>query len=259
MSSAFCAACGAQLTPGARFCHRCGQAVGEAVFADGTPVPPVLSAPSASSNQTLPWAVAAIALLALIALIAGQRFNRKPAAVADARVAAPQSAGSFAGGDPNAAADPTGAERPVRAPDISAMSPEERAVRLFNRVVSLAEQGKRDSVQFFAPMALMSFQSLPSPTPLQRFELGRIAELAEVKEIITAQADTILKASPTHLLGLSLASTAAGMRKEFAKQAEFDRRLIASAKAERAKNLPEYDVTRVDLDSALARARRNVQ
>jgi zinc-ribbon domain len=258
MSSAFCAACGAQLTPGARFCHRCGQAVGEAVFAAGAPVPPALSAPSASSNQTLPWAVAAIALLALIALVAGQRFNRKPTAVVDASATTPQSAAPFAGGDPNAA-DSTGAERPVRAPDISAMSPEERAVRLFNRVVSLAEQGKRDSVQFFAPMALMSFQSLPSPTPLQRFELGRIAELAEVKEIITAQADTILKASPTHLLGLSLASTAAAMRKDFGKQAEFDRRLIANAKAERAKNLPEYEVTRVDLDSALARARRNVQ
>lgn len=213
-----------------------------------------------SSNQTLPWAVAAIALLALIALVAGQRFGRKPAAVADAPSAAPQVAGPFAGGDPNAATTDSGApERPVRAPDISAMSPDERALRLFNRVVSLAEQGKRDSVQFFAPMALMSFQSLPAPTALQRFELGRIAELAEVKEIITAQADTLLKASPTHLLGLALASTAAGMKKEFSKQADYDRRLIAAAKDERAKNLPEYQVTQVDLDSALARARRNVK
>lgn len=259
MSSAFCAACGAQLTSGARFCHRCGQTVGEAVVAAAGPA--LAKSPSAvqSSNQTLPWAVAAIALLALIALVAGQRFGRKPAApVADASVAAPQS-GPFSG-DPNSgAADPAAAERPVRAPDISAMTPDERALRLFNRVVSLAEQGKRDSVQFFAPMALMSFQSLPSPSALQRFELGRIAELAEVKEIIAAQADTLLTASPTHLLGLALASTAAGMNKAFSKQAEFDRRLIAATRAERAKNLPEYQVTQVDLDSALARARRNVK
>ena len=261
MSSAFCAACGAQLTSGARFCHRCGQAVGEAVFSAGVPVPHAVPTPSASSNQTLPWAIAAIALLALIALVAGQRFNRRPAtATVETPVAAPPTVGPFAGGDQIAGAtDPNAAERPVRAPDISAMSPEERALRLFNRVVSLAEQGKRDSVQFFAPMALMSFQSLPSPTPLQRFELGRIAQLAEVKEIVTAQADTILKASPTHLLGLTLASTAAGMRKEFTKQADFDRRLIAAAKSERAKNLQEYQVTQVDLDSALARARRNVK
>ena len=261
MSSAFCAACGAQLTSGARFCHRCGQAVGEAVFTAGAPLPHAAATPSAASNQTLPWAVAAIALLALIALVAGQRFNRRPAtATAETPVAAPPTAGPFAGRDQSAGAtDPNAAERPVRAPDISAMSPEERALRLFNRVVSLAEQGKRDSVQFFAPMALMSFQSLPSPTPLQRFELGRIAQLAEVKEIVTAQADTILKASPTHLLGLTLASTAAGMRREFTKQADFDRRLIAAAKGERAKNLQEYQVTQVDLDSALARARRNVK
>lgn len=139
------------------------------------------------------------------------------------------------------------------------MTPDERALRLFNRVVSLAEQGKRDSVQFFAPMALMSFQSLPTPTLLQRFELGRIAELADVKEIATAQADTILKSSPTHLLGLSLASTAAKMRGDAAAQSEFDRKLIAAAESERAKNLPEYQVTQIDLDSALARARRNVK
>ncbi len=260
MSSAFCAACGAQLSSGARFCHRCGQPVGEPVYAAGSPAPASAPARAQQPNQTLPWAVAAIALLALIALVAGQRFSRRPEAPA---VAAAPGGGPFvsdpsaAGGAP-AAGDPA-AERPVRAPDISAMSPDERALRLFNRVVSLAEQGKRDSVQFFAPMALMSFQSLPTPTLLQRFELGRIAELADVKEIATAQADTILKTSPTHLLGLSLASTAAGMRKEYKAQAEFDRRLLAAAPAERARNLQEYQVTQIDLDSALARARRNVK
>ncbi len=263
MSSAFCAACGAQLTSGARFCHRCGQAVGDPVYAAGGSPAGAPAARPTPSNQTLPWAVAAIAQLALIALVAGQRFNRRPG-TADAPVAAaapPAAAGPFAGGDPSAtgAADASGAERPVRAPDISQMTPDERALRLFNRVVSLAEQGKRDSVQFFAPMALMSFQNLPAPTPLQRFELGRIAELAEVKDIAAAQADTILKASPTHLLGLTLGSIAAGMRKQYQAQADFDRRLIAAATAERAKNLPEYSVTQVDLDSALARARRNVK
>jgi hypothetical protein len=254
MSSAFCAACGAQLSTGARFCHRCGQAVGDAVIASGTPSAPATRAQA--PNQTLPWAVAAIALLALIALVAGQRFSRRPVADAPVATATPP-AGPFAADPAASQGDP--AERPVRAPDISSMTPDERALRLFNRVVSLAEQGKRDSVQFFAPMALMSFQSLPAPTVLQRFELGRVAELAEVEAIASAQADTILAASPTHLLGLSLASTAAGMRKAFTAQADFDRRLIAASTTERAKNLPEYQVTQIDLDSALARARRNVK
>jgi zinc-ribbon domain len=254
MSSAFCAACGAQLTSGARFCHRCGQSVGDAVVSAGSVA---AGAPARAPQQMLPWAIASIALLSLIALVAGQRFNARPAVAEPA----PAADAPFAGGaDPSAgAAGPAAGERPVRAPDISAMTPDERALRLFNRVVSLAEQGKRDSVQFFAPMALMSFQSLPSPSTLQRFELGRIAELAEVKEIITAQSDTILQASPTHLLGLSLASTAARMRGDTKAQGEFDKRLIAAAPAERAKNLPEYAVTQIDLDSALARARRNTK
>ena len=259
MSTPFCAACGAQLTSGARFCHRCGQTVGEPVYAAGAPAPgaPATVATPASQNQVLPWAVAAIALLALIALVAGQRFNGGAAAPVAAQTQSPlpdpsgvvpeASGAPFAGG---------GAERPVRAPDISQMSPDERALRLFNRVVSLAEQGKMDSVRFFSPMALMSFQSLPTPTPLQRFELGRIAELAEVVDIVAAQADTLLKASPTHLLGLTLASTAAGMKKDTRAQADANRRLLAAATAERAKNLPEYEVTRIDLDSALARAAR---
>ena len=135
------------------------------------------------------------------------------------------------------------------------MSPDERALRLFNRVVSLAEQGKADSVRFFSPMALMAFQSLPTPTLLQRFELGRIAQLVEVPEIAAAQADTILRASPTHLLGLSLASVAAGMKKADREQAGFDRRLLDAATTERAKNLPEYEVTKNDIDAAIARAR----
>ncbi len=267
MSTAFCAACGAQLTSGARFCHRCGQTVGEPVYAPGAPVPTPAAVVAPPQNQVLPWAVAAIALLALIALIAGQRFNGSASAPVAAQTQSPlrdpsgvtpeAPGGPFAGG--GAPAAPGGMERPVRAPDISQMSPDERALRLFNRVVSLAEQGKADSVRFFAPMALMSFQSLPSPTMLQRFELGRIAELADVVDIVAAQGDTILKQAPDHLLGLTLARTAAGMKKAFGKQAEYDRRLLAVAKAERAKNLPEYEVTRIDLDSALARARRNVQ
>lgn len=257
MSSSFCAACGAQLTSGARFCHRCGQTVGDPVFAPGAAPSGAAPARLQAPNQTLPWAVAAIALLAFIALLAGQRFNRGPTAAAvPERTADIPPAGPFAGGAPAGAPD---AEQAVRAPDISNMTPDERALRLFNRVVSLAEQGKRDSVQFFAPMALMSFQSLPTPTLLQRFELGRIAELADVKEIATAQADTILQSSPTHLLGLSLASTAARMRGDAKAQADYDKRLIAAAAAERAKNLQEYQVTQIDLDSALARARRNAK
>lgn len=262
MSSSFCAACGASLTAGARFCHRCGQPVGDAVVA---PAAGLAAAPAAArpQPQTLPWAVAAIALLALVALVAGRNFNfqgskteaeagRDVAQAAAAQGAAQGGGGPFAG----APTGPNGEERAVRAPDIASMSPQERANRLYNRLVLLSEQGKTDSVQFFAPMALMAFNSLPQMGPIERFELGRIGEMAGSAQLAGAQADTLLKDNTNHLLGLALAATAARMRNDAAAARTFEQRLLAVEKAERAKQLPEYEIARVDIDSALARARR---
>ncbi len=252
MSTSFCAACGASLTAGARFCHRCGQGTGDPVVAPITGAAPAATAPRAQP-QVLPWAVAAIALLALVALVAGKNFNfqaskaEPEAPVAAADGGAP--AGPFAGGPP-------GEERAARAPDISSMSPQERANRLYNRLVMLSEQGKNDSVQFFAPMAAMAFASLPELTPIERFEFGRIGELTGAPQLTAAQADTLLKAEPNHLLGLALAASAARLRNDAAAARRYEARLIAAEQTELARNLPEYQIARVDIDSALARARR---
>jgi hypothetical protein len=251
MSTSFCAACGASLTAGARFCHRCGQQSGEPVVAAGaTPL-----AAARPQPQVLPWAVAAIALLALVALVAGKNFNFQASKPEPAAAAAPPTdgapAGPFAGG-PGAPGD----ERAARAPDISSMSPQERANRLYNRLVLLSEQGKTDSVQFFAPMAAMAFASLPALTPIERFEFGRIGELTGAPQLTAAQADTLLKSEPNHLLGLALAASAARLRNDAAAAKRYEARLIAAEQAELARNLPEYQIARVDIDSALARARR---
>jgi hypothetical protein len=260
MSATFCAACGASLSAGARFCHRCGQSVGDAVVA------PLAGQPAGTAArpqpQTLPWAVAAIALLALVALVAGKNFNFQGSKPPEAPAAAgPGAGGPGAGGVPagpfaGAPTGPNGEERAVRAPDIASMSPQERANRLYNRLVLLSEQGKTDSVQFFAPMALMAFNSLPQMGPIERFELGRIGEMAGSAQLAGAQADTLLTGNTNHLLGLALAATAARMRNDATAARSFEQRLLAVEKAERAKKLPEYEIARVDIDSALARARR---
>src|SRR5918912_4320077 len=72
LAGALCAGCGSALTPGARFCHRCGTAVG------ATPARAVQGGLSAA----LPWAVAGIALVALVALVAGQRLSAARAGAA---------------------------------------------------------------------------------------------------------------------------------------------------------------------------------
>ena len=180
-----------------------------------------------------------MALLALIALLAGQRFGGQRAA--DAAAATP----------PDAQAPQT-----VRAPDISNLSPRERADRLFDRIMRLSSEGKTDSVQFFAPMAMSVYQSLGPLDADLRYDFGRIAETAGAVEVARAQADTILRSDSTHLLGLVLGIRAAQLRGDSASAQAFSRRLLAAEPTESAKQLPEYQRHQGDILDALAEARR---
>jgi hypothetical protein len=70
-------------------------------------------------------------------------------------------------------------------------------------------------------------------------------------QLARAEADTILAANKTHLLGLVLAVKAAGLRQDARAMAEYQRRLVAAAPAERAKKLKEYEDHKADIDAAL--------
>jgi len=215
-----CASCGAQLAPGAKFCHRCGTPAGQAARDER------------SFSSALPWGVAAIALVALIALFAGQRFGRSAADGA----APTQAAAAPATGQP---------------PDLSTMTPEDAAARLYDRVMSLHERGRADSVQMFAPMAMQAYEMLGKLNLDQRYDLGRIAAVAGDSATARAQADTILAQHPNHLLGLILAGNAARMRKDVAAERGFHDQLVAAAPAERAKQLAEYTTHENDITIAL--------
>ncbi len=222
-----CSQCGAPLTDSAHFCQRCGAPV------HGAPVhgPPV-RATSASGAQILPWAVAAIALLSPLGFIVGQNWRR---ATPVAATAVP------------AGATPIG----ERAPDISQMSPDERADRLFNRVMTYVTEGKRDSVQFFAPMAIQAFESLAPLNAHRRYDLGLIGVVSADGAMARAQADTILASEPTHLLGLILGMRAAGLQFDSDARRGYARRFVVALEAERAKRLPEYIDHQPDIDDAL--------
>lgn len=219
----FCAACGAPLTPGARFCHRCGTAAGSA------------AAPVRHGGQSvaLPWGVAALALVALVSLLAGQYVGRGAAA--------------------NATAPTAGAPR---APDISSMSPDERADRLFLRVMEYVGDGKLDSAQFFLPMAIGALEAVSPRTIHHRYDLGLLGLVTGDGTTASAQADTILREQSTHLLGLMLAASAADARADTAARARYQRQLLEAEARERARQLPEYAVHAGDIDAAIARARR---
>jgi hypothetical protein len=193
------------------------------------------SAPAA--RDPLPWAVAAIALVALIAMVAGQKFG-------GSRDAAPESA------------PVAGLGGPVRAPDISNMSPREITTRLFDRVMTAHEQGLNDSAQSLALMAIPAFDLHDSLDADLRYDLGRIAEVTGVLDLAKAQADTILLQQPNHLLGLLLSARVARLAGDTAAARAFDKRLLSAEPTERARNLTEYQLHKTDLDRAIAEARR---
>lgn len=231
LAGAQCAYCQTALTPGAKFCHRCGTPA-TATAADSGP-----GAPAARGlGSALPWAVAAIALVALIALVAAQRFGGSAPSTAIASADAPAAA--------------QGIPAPV---DISQMSPEERAERLYERVMSLNKRGRTDSVQFFAPMAMQAYVMLGALNVGQRYDLGRIAAISGATEIAKAQADTILSSHPRHLLGLLLAADVASQSGDRPAEAAYLRRFAAAAPSERAKQLPEYRQHIDEIDTRLAR------
>ncbi|HXM37698.1 MAG TPA: zinc ribbon domain-containing protein [Gemmatimonadales bacterium] len=210
-----CHACGAQLSPNARFCHKCGAAVGRGQ--------------ATGWRAGLPWAVAGAALGALLAVLA-------------MRGAATGSVGT---------APPPPPPLPGRPPDISQMSPEERANRLFNRVMTLAEAGKTDSVRFFLPMALGAYSQLPALDNDARYHIGLLHLAGGDVAAGLAQADTIQRSAPTHLFAYVLRAHA-GDRRAYAD-------FLRHEAAELARNRPEYTEHRDALTAFKAEAERQAR
>ena len=184
----------------------------------------------------VPWVVAAIALVALIALVVGQRFGARPTPT-EATAEAPAAA--------------RGGAMP-RAPDISQMTPEQQAERLYDRIMREVESGNVDAARSFMPMAVEAYNRLAPLNLDQRYDLGRIGEVGGDSALARAQADSILTARPSHLLGLILAAKAARIEKNEKRAKEFDARLVAAAPTERNAGLAEYLLHKNDIDVALA-------
>jgi hypothetical protein len=120
------------------------------------------------------------------------------------------------------------------------MSPEERANRLFNRVMILAEAGKDDSVQFFLPMAVGAYSQLPALDVDARYHIGLLLLAGRQPAAALAQADTIRRAVPTHLFASVLRAHAyqAQGNREGERRAYAD--FLRNEAPERARNRPEY-------------------
>lgn len=136
------------------------------------------------------------------------------------------------------------------------MTSVERAEGLYDRVMALAERGRADSVAFFMPMAIQAYQAIGPLSVDQRYELGRLAEVGGNAAIAAAQADTILRAEPRHLLGLLLAARAANLRNDRPAARRYLDQLARFEHTERARQLPEYLLHQNDIAGALAEHRQ---
>ena len=218
----FCSNCGTQLNDGARFCHVCGVAVGTTATA------------SATAPNKFFWAPVVLSILAVVVLVAVQFGSLEQAPAAESQILS----------------------APGRPPDLSSISPQEAADRLFDRVMRYASEGKNDSAAFFAPMAMTAIEAVGPLDNHRRYDIGLIALVSGDAPAAKAQADTILRSRPTHLLGLVLAAKAAIARGDNSAAASLWQRLIAAESKERASGLPEYEAHSRDLDEGLSLARK---
>src|SRR5881397_1300375 len=213
-----CHTCGAGLSATARFCHKCGAQVGGG---------------QASGWRTgLPWSVAGAALGALLTVLAF-RLGGSSESVRDA--------GAVEDG-------PLPASRSTP-PDISQMSPEERATRLYNRVMTLHTRGKADSAEFFLPMALQAYAMLPALDVDARYHIGVLDLTGGHAAAALAQADTIRRAVPTHLFAFMLKARALELERDPAGALRAYRDCLRNEKDERAKQRPEYAEHGQNLDA----------
>jgi len=147
-----------------------------------------------------------------------------------------------AGGAPGARSTEQDGAAPgsvLRAPDISQMSPEERANRLFNRVMILAQAGQDDSVRFFLPMAIGAYAQLPALDLDTRYHIGLLQLAGGEPAAALAQADTIQRSVPTHLFAFVLRAHAYQLQgnRQGERRAYAD--FLRHESAELARNRPE--------------------
>ena len=184
------------------------------------------------------WGVPTLILVSVIGYFAGRSAGG--AVAASTSDTSPPIVAPFANGGGGGAA-----------PDISNMSPRERASRLYDRIMRYAEEGKRDSAQFFAPMALSSFELLGAELDTDaRYDYGRVASETGNLQIAAAQADTILQKSPTHLLGLALSARAATLKGDTGAASKTWKAFLSARDVELKKALPEYQMHAADIEQA---------
>jgi tetratricopeptide (TPR) repeat protein len=127
------------------------------------------------------------------------------------------------------------------APDISNMSPRERADALFNRVMGYSEQGDSASMRAFMPMALAAHEQARPLDNDGLYHLAALNQAANNLEAAIAVSEEILANEPNHILALGVAGDAAAELGRRDEAEAYFTRLIEAYPQEQSRPLPEYE------------------
>lgn len=230
-----CPSCGAEADPGAYFCTTCGE--------------PLRERPSKPVSAYLPWVLSGLALVVFAVAITLFVQDQATTRAGDDPITGGVITGD-AGAQQGGQAPPTGgggasAGGMPSAQELSQMSPREAADRLFNRAMQAREAGG-ERAPFFARMGVQAYQRVPPDevTADVRFHVGLLQLVQGAPEAARAEADTILRNAPGHLLGLYLAAEAAAAAGDSGEAAELRTRLREAVASTDLGARPEYDAHR---------------
>ena len=230
-----CAHCQAELSPQARFCHRCGQPLGSAA-----------AMPNTAASDRKAWLVAGAVCVLLVVGIAYKVSRDAPEPAAPNMANAGSSVGGVANGGPGGAA-----------PDISAMTPRERFDRLYNRIMRASERSDSAEVERFTPMALGAYRQLDTRDPDARYHAAVLQMQVGNFPAARALADTILQESPGHLFGYVIRATAARFQNDPATLAGARRDFLSHYDAEMRSKRVEYLEHKPVIDEFKAEAEKH--
>lgn len=218
----YCPECGARLSAGAKFCPRCGHALGGQASGGSAANP---------TQGRWPWIAGAFAVV-VVAVAAG--------------VAMMQSTGAGGAGAPPPTEGPT---------DVLSLPPREQADRLFDRVMSLSEQGDTTQAAFFIPMAVQAHQRLSPLDPDARFHIGELELMRGGTAVALTQADSLEMEVPGHLFVFVLRGKAAERLGDQSAAEEAYRLFRTNEEEQLGLNRSEYEQHRFVLNQFRDRAR----
>jgi hypothetical protein len=190
-----------------------------------------------------PWIVATSLIVTLVGIIVYEVAVKTPAPVVPDMA---NNGGSVGGPAPAGAP-----------PDISQMTPEERFIRLNDRVMSAAEQGDSSTVLRFLPMAFAAYAQLDSANADDRYHAALLhTQIGEYAQAL-ALADAILARTPNHLFGWVVRAVVAQAQGNSAALAASRKAFLEHYAAQIKLNRPEYEEHAKALEEFRTQAQKN--